>query len=116
MNTSFNLEGFLMGTVDWNSRLSDIALNVKPSPIRALLKYTKTPGVISFAGGNPDPAVFPVSEFAEASQILTREGADVVHLRDSRHEELNRPCDQVGIVICAERVEERAVHLVEIEI
>lgn len=67
-----------MSTVNWNTRLSEIALNVKPSPIRALLKYTKTPGVISFAGGNPDPAVFPVAEFSEASQILAREGKDVL--------------------------------------
>lgn len=67
-----------MSSVNWNARFSDIALNVKPSPIRALIKYTKTPGVISFAGGNPDPAVFPVSEFAEASAILTREGRDVL--------------------------------------
>ncbi|MEG1602504.1 MAG: PLP-dependent aminotransferase family protein [Cloacibacillus sp.] len=67
-----------MGTINWDSKLSEIALNVKPSPIRALLKYTKTPGVISFAGGNPDPAVFPVAEFAEAAQILTREGKDIL--------------------------------------
>ena len=67
-----------MSNVNWESRLSDVALNVKPSPIRALLKYTKTPGVISFAGGNPDPAVFPVQEFAEAAQILGREGRDVL--------------------------------------
>ena len=67
-----------MSTVNWDARLSDIALNVKPSPIRALLKYTKTPGVISFAGGNPDPAVFPVAEFYEAAEILKREGKDVL--------------------------------------
>ena len=67
-----------MSSVNWNARLSDIALNVKPSPIRALMKYTKTPGVISFAGGNPDPAVFPVAEFSEASAILAREGKDVL--------------------------------------
>lgn len=67
-----------MSTVNWDARFSDIALNVKPSPIRALLKYTKTPGVISFAGGNPDPAVFPVAEFSEAAQILKREGRDVL--------------------------------------
>ncbi len=67
-----------MSKVNWESKLSKAALNVKPSPIRALLKYTKTPGVISFAGGNPDPAVFPVAEFAEAAQILSREGRDVL--------------------------------------
>lgn len=67
-----------MSKVNWESKLSEAALNVKPSPIRALLKYTKTPGVISFAGGNPDPAVFPVAEFAEAAQILSHEGRDVL--------------------------------------
>ena len=34
--------------------------------------------MISFAGGNPDPAVFPVAEFSEASVILAREGRDVL--------------------------------------
>jgi 2-aminoadipate transaminase len=67
-----------MGNVNWENKLSDIALKVKPSPIRALLKYTKTPGVISFAGGNPDPAVFPVAEFSEAAQIISREGKDIL--------------------------------------
>ena len=67
-----------MSNVKWEALFSNAALNVKPSPIRALMKYTKTPGVISFAGGNPDPAVFPVKEFAEAADILTREGRDVL--------------------------------------
>lgn len=67
-----------MSNIDWNVRLSDVALNIKPSPIRELLKYTKTPGMISFAGGNPDPAVFPVEEFYEASGIIKREGKDVL--------------------------------------
>lgn len=67
-----------MSTVDWDARFSGIALNVKPSPIRALMKYTKTPGVISFAGGNPDPAVFPVEQFSEAAGILSREGRDLL--------------------------------------
>ena len=67
-----------MSNVNWDSKLSEVALKVKPSPIRALLKYTKMPGVISFAGGNPDPAVFPVDEFFEASEVLKREGRDVL--------------------------------------
>lgn len=67
-----------MSTLNWDAKFSDIALNVKPSPIRALLKYTKTPGVISFAGGNPDPAVFPVAEFSEAAGILTSDGKNVL--------------------------------------
>lgn len=75
---NFWLEGYAMSNVNWEAMLSDIARNVKPSPIRALMKYTKTPGVISFAGGNPDPAVFPVTEFAKAAGILTREGKDIL--------------------------------------
>lgn len=67
-----------MSNLNWDAKFSDVALNVKPSPIRALLKYTKTPGVISFAGGNPDPAVFPVDEFREAAEILKREGRDAL--------------------------------------
>lgn len=67
-----------MTDVNWSKHLSDIALKVKPSPIRALMKYTKTPGVISFAGGNPDPAIFPVKEFSEAAGIIEREGRDIL--------------------------------------
>jgi 2-aminoadipate transaminase len=50
-----------------DGRVSRIAANLRPSPIRELLKLTRRPGMISFAGGNPDPAIFPVAEFAQAS-------------------------------------------------
>jgi 2-aminoadipate transaminase len=35
------------------------------SEIRELLKYTRKPGMISFAGGLPDACLFPVQEIAE---------------------------------------------------
>lgn len=67
-----------MSEICWESKYSETALNIKPSPIRELLKYTKTPGMISFAGGNPDPAVFPVEEFYEAAAVLRSDGRNAL--------------------------------------
>jgi 2-aminoadipate transaminase len=67
-----------MSGLNWDAFFSDQAKNIKPSPIRELLRYTKQPGIISFAGGNPDPLIFPVAEFAGASVILGRNGMDVL--------------------------------------
>ncbi len=41
---------------------------MKASEIRELLKLLGEPGIISFAGGIPDPALFPAEAFAEAFQ------------------------------------------------
>ena len=38
---------------------------VQPSAIRELLRLGADPDVISFGGGYPDPALFPVAELAE---------------------------------------------------
>ena len=44
---------------------------MNPSLIREILKLTDRPGVISFAGGLPSPATFPVAEFETAcAQVL----------------------------------------------
>jgi 2-aminoadipate transaminase len=51
---------------------------MKPSPIRELVPYIKRPGMISFAGGNPDPMIFPIAEFAGSSIVLGKNGADVL--------------------------------------
>ncbi|MFA3920269.1 aminotransferase-like domain-containing protein [Ruegeria hyattellae] len=40
---------------------------MKASEIRELLKLLDQPGIISFAGGIPDPALFPTADFAEAT-------------------------------------------------
>lgn len=42
------------------------ASQMKASEIRELLKLLDQPGLISFAGGIPDPALFPAQQFAEA--------------------------------------------------
>jgi 2-aminoadipate transaminase len=44
---------------------SENAKNMRRSAIRELLKLTNRPGLISFAGGLPDPGVFPIKEIAE---------------------------------------------------
>ncbi len=54
------------------------ALAMRPSPIRELFKMIQRPGMISFAGGLPDPAIFPVSEFAECGEVLLSNGQEAL--------------------------------------
>ena len=44
------------------------ALRMKASEIRELLKLLDQPGILSFAGGIPDPALFPTDAFGAAFQ------------------------------------------------
>jgi 2-aminoadipate transaminase len=49
------------------------ANNMRASVIRELLKLVEQPGIISLAGGLPDPATFPVEDLrAAADRVLTR--------------------------------------------
>lgn len=51
------------------------AQNLKPSDIRELLKIAQNSDVISFAGGNPDPALFPVDAIRQAAcRLMDQEG------------------------------------------
>ncbi len=45
-------------------RFSALAEKMQPSPIRELFQMIQRPGMISFAGGLPDPDTFPVEAFA----------------------------------------------------
>jgi len=54
---------------DFSNRI----LNSKKSFIREILKVTTNPDVISFAGGLPNPATFPVEEIRAASDKVLRE-------------------------------------------
>lgn len=45
-----------------------------PSPIRAILAQTQQEGLISFAGGLPDPILFPRHELAECAAAALRSG------------------------------------------
>jgi 2-aminoadipate transaminase len=53
--------------------------SVHRSFIREILKVTADPAIISFAGGLPNPAYFPVVEVAEAAaKVLAESGAEVL--------------------------------------
>jgi 2-aminoadipate transaminase len=55
-------------------RFSHAAEVMRPSPIRELFKMTQRRGMISFAGGLPDPIIFPVEEFAACAEALSEHG------------------------------------------
>ena len=57
---------------------SEQAIRMRPSPIRELFKLIQRPGMISFAGGLPDPAIFPVEEFAACGDILRSKGQEAL--------------------------------------
>lgn len=61
-----------------NDLFSAAALRQKASPIRDLFKVIRQPGMISFAGGMPDPEIFPVEQFYDSAGILSREGRDIL--------------------------------------
>ena len=48
---------------------------MKASEIRELLKLLDQPGIISFAGGIPDPALFPAEAFRRATATALSDGA-----------------------------------------
>ncbi len=62
--------------IDWfKGRYSVNVSEMKRSEIRELLKLTRRPEIISFAGGLPSPETFPVEEIAELSRdLILREG------------------------------------------
>ncbi|MCU0233672.1 MAG: PLP-dependent aminotransferase family protein [Thermoanaerobaculales bacterium] len=59
-------------------RFSALAEKMHPSPIRELFRISQQPGMISFAGGLPDPDTFPVAAFAACADILSRDGRTVL--------------------------------------
>ena len=58
--------------MEWTNVLASRSSRMKASEIRELLKLLDQPDIISFAGGIPDPALFPVSAFKDAfAETLT---------------------------------------------
>lgn len=56
-------------------QFSERAQQLKSSAIREILKVTMRPGIISFAGGLPSPATFPVERMRAAyDSVLSRQG------------------------------------------
>lgn len=66
-------EGSVGMIKDLSTFYSKNALNMKRSEIRELLKFTRLPDIISFAGGLPASETFPVKELEEISCELLRE-------------------------------------------
>jgi len=58
---------------DLTAFYSKAAINMKRSEIRELLKISRRPDIISFAGGLPDPLTFPVKDLEDISCELLRE-------------------------------------------
>lgn len=62
--------------MDWNNVLATRSSRMKASEIRELLKLLDQPDIISFAGGIPDPALFPTEAFKDAfSDALTTQAS-----------------------------------------
>ena len=59
-------------------RFSALAEKMQPSPIRELFRVIQQPGMISFAGGLPDPDTFPVEAFSSCADVLERDGRTVL--------------------------------------
>ena len=60
----------------WEPRYAHRAQRMVASEIRELLKVLERPNVVSFAGGIPDPALFPVAEVGAAyADVLSQPSA-----------------------------------------
>lgn len=54
----------------WDHRYASRAETMRASEIRELLKLLDQPDILSFAGGIPDPDLFPKADFADAFSAL----------------------------------------------
>ncbi len=62
--------------MDITTKFSDKVKHLEASAIREIFKMLAKPDIISFAGGAPDPNLYPKNEFAQiAKEVLETEGA-----------------------------------------
>ncbi len=99
--------------MNWDQVLATRSSRMKASEIRELLKLLDQPDIISFAGGIPDPALFPVDAFSTAmADAMASDGASgalqysvsegYLPLRDWIAADMARigiPCDADNILI-----------------
>ncbi|MDO8322189.1 MAG: PLP-dependent aminotransferase family protein [Phenylobacterium sp.] len=57
-------------TPDWATRFSERMTRVRASEIRELLKLLDQPDILSFAGGIPDPSLFPADQIKAAYDAI----------------------------------------------
>ncbi|WP_226804099.1 PLP-dependent aminotransferase family protein [Amylibacter sp. SFDW26] len=72
--------------MDWQTILATRNARMKASEIRELLKLLDQPDIISFAGGIPDPALFPTQQIQEAYADVFASGAHDTALQYSASE------------------------------
>lgn len=73
------LEVVAASTPSGTHHLNHHARTATTSAIRDLLDHAQRPGMLSLAGGLPDPALFPAVELADiAADVLRRDGARVL--------------------------------------
>lgn len=60
---------------DWAARFSTRMAGIRASEIRELLKLLEQPDILSFAGGIPDPALFPAGPIRQAYAEILGDGA-----------------------------------------
>jgi DNA-binding transcriptional MocR family regulator len=60
---------------EWEPRYAGRAERMRASEIRELLKVLDRPGIVSFAGGIPDPALFPAKEAQAAYAAVLGDAA-----------------------------------------
>ncbi|MEQ6249946.1 PLP-dependent aminotransferase family protein [Sulfitobacter sp. HNIBRBA3233] len=98
--------------MDWQQIFATRTTRMKASEIRELLKLLDQPDIISFAGGIPDPALFPAEAFQKALGDALTHNADAAlqysvsegygPLRDWIAAEMGRldvPCTRDNILI-----------------
>jgi DNA-binding transcriptional MocR family regulator len=101
---------------DWAGRFSERMSRVRASEIRELLKLLDQPDILSFAGGIPDPGLFPAEEIQKgydailADTVLSRQALQYsvsegyLPLRQWIAERMTRdgmPCDADNIMLTA---------------
>jgi DNA-binding transcriptional MocR family regulator len=103
-------------TPDWATRFSERMTRVRASEIRELLKLLDQPDILSFAGGIPNPALFPAEQIqagydtiladpklaAQALQYSVSEG--YLPLRQWIAERMTRdgmPCEPENVMLTA---------------
>ncbi len=70
---------------DYKRFLARSVERFESSEVREILKLLERPGVISLAGGLPDPSLFPKEELAEiARQVILERGGEVLQYAPSR--------------------------------
>ena len=59
-----------MSALDWSHVFATRSERMRASEIRELLKLLEQPDIISFAGGIPDPSLFPVKAIRDAQDEI----------------------------------------------